>query len=118
MPGGADFGAMTPITRPTNKTAPTPSEKPATRILPTAKPKPIAKNTAMNGCEFSRAPSHSMFSLPASADAFSDVIVLGSTGSEERIEMDELVSVAGFSVKRRALAVVRVEYRGPHLRGL
>jgi len=58
-----------------------------------------------------------MFSLLASADTFFDVIVR-STGSEERIEMDELVSVTGFSVERRALAVVRVEHRGPHLRGL
>jgi len=59
-----------------------------------------------------------MFSLPASADAFFDVIVLRSTGSEERIEMVELASVTGFSVKRYALAVIRVEHRRPHLRGL
>src|SRR5262249_30371419 len=80
---GADLGATTPIRRPTNSTAPTPSEEPASITLPAAYPKPIAKKPATNGCEFTRAASHSMFFLPAPGDAFCRRVIYEEADSQK-----------------------------------
>src|SRR3954452_10115467 len=49
MPGGVALGAIAPINRPVNRTAPAPNEKPNIETWPSAYPVPIARKRANSG---------------------------------------------------------------------